>query len=70
MGRIYYLISSIIGAELALLFIEFSKNKNFDMSYNKMAFISLAIIIATIVLCYIFQQLKYHIILLFSKEHK
>lgn len=67
MGRIYYLISSIIGAELALLFIGFSKNKNFDMSYNKMAFISLAIIIATIVLCYIFQQLKYHIILLFSK---
>ncbi len=59
MSRIYYLISSIIGAELALIFFELSRKYYTDLSYTESLIICLCIIVFTVLICLLFQQIRY-----------
>ena len=62
MSRVYYLISSIIGAELALIFFELLRRYCPDITHTQSLIIVLCIIVLTVILCWFFQQLKYHIL--------
>ncbi len=59
MSRVYYLISSIIGAELALIFFELSRKYYIDLSYTKSLIICLCVIVITMLICLLLQQIRY-----------
>ncbi len=59
MSRIYYLISSIIGAELALIFFELSRKYYTDLTYTESLIICLCIIALSVIICLLFQQIRY-----------
>lgn len=59
MSRVYYLISSIIGAELALIFFVLSRKYYTDLSYTDSMVICIFILVLTVLICLLFQQIRY-----------